>query len=251
MKLSVLLSALVLSALFLAGAARGTAQEPDILIVDGKVEYLNTNPLADWLALNPKALPGSDEISSSNWRGYIATWEVAGGKLWLRRVDVMRAQGTVKRTVSVMTFDKNGKLVEGAPKEEEMTNYVRHDVRSEMFPNRGDVVADWYSGTLIVPKGEVVNYVHMGYGSTFERYTVIWVRRGEVTRQLDLRADQFMELRKQRFKAYQQTDEYKQQLAQTVKQFGGEKAKDVAQAEDFLFEFYAERYLSIDPDAGD
>jgi hypothetical protein len=125
---------------------------------------------------------------------------------------------------------------------------AQRDVRDQLFPGRSEVVADWYTGTMIIPKGKIVDYVHMGYGSTYERYTVIWIRHGDVTRQLDLRANQFMALRKQRFKAYQQTPEYQKQFTESLQQREGGTAAEI---EDFLFEFDAERYLSIDPDAVD
>lgn len=243
MKPSLMLSVLMLATLLVAGSAHATAQQPDVLIVDGKDEALYTNPLADWLALHPGALPKSDVTSSGNWRGYVATWEVTNGKLLLRQVDVTVQQGTEKKMRSGVTQDRKGHWVETTPVLEERAVFVRRNVLATLFPNQAEVVADWYTGTLIIPKGEMVNYVHMGYGSTYERYTVIWVRQGAVARRLDLRADQFMELRKARFKAYQQTDEYKKELADSVKQLGAKRA------EEFLFEFSSERYLSIDPDA--
>jgi hypothetical protein len=231
MKLIQLLKVLLLTSLLLTGRVWATAQQPDVLIVDGKDESLYTNPLSDWLELHPDAMPKTDVMSSGNWRGYVATWEVANDKLWLRRVEVAFVAPDF---ASGVTKDKKG--------ENALPRITRREVRAQLFPDKGDVIADWYTGTLIIPKGELVNYVHMGYGSTYERYAVIWVRRGEVTRRLDLRAEQFMELRKERFKAYRKTDEYKKQLADTAKTLGAERA------EDFLFEFDSERYLSLDPE---
>ena len=50
-----------------------------------------------------------------------------------------------------------------------------------IFPDSPDrVFAHWYSGTLRVPQGEMLNYVHMGYGSTFERDLLIEVKQGVV-----------------------------------------------------------------------
>lgn len=248
MKLSCLLHVLLLTTLLTAGPALATAQQGDVLIVNGKEEALYTNPLADWLALHPGALPKSDVTSTANWRGYVATWELADGKLWLRRVDVTFRQGTIKTTVTGIEQDKQGRFVSGKTEVKDLPDYVRRDVRDQLFPGRSEVVADWYTGTMIIPKGKILDYVHMGYGSTYERYTVIWIRHGDVTRQLDLRADQFMALRKQRFKAYQQTPEYQKQFAESLQQREGGTAAEI---EDFLFEFDAERYLSIDPDAVD
>ena len=40
--------------------------------------------------------------------------------------------------------------------------------------------ADWFSGTLIVPEGKILEYVHMGFDSVFERETHIKIENGVV-----------------------------------------------------------------------
>jgi hypothetical protein len=49
--------------------------------------------------------------------------------------------------------------------------------------------ADWFSGMLRVPRGEMIAYVHMGFGSVFEEELHIVVERGLVqsTRTIDNR----------------------------------------------------------------
>ncbi len=51
--------------------------------------------------------------------------------------------------------------------------------------------ADWYSGILIVPHGELLEYVHAGYASVFEKETQILVENGLVvaSRTIDNRTD--------------------------------------------------------------
>ena len=46
------------------------------------------------------------------------------------------------------------------------------------FPDR--VFAHWYSGTIRIPQGKQLEYVHMGYGSTFERDLFLDIERGVV-----------------------------------------------------------------------
>ena len=41
--------------------------------------------------------------------------------------------------------------------------------------------ADWFTGTLRIPGGELLEYVHMGFGSVFEQELHIHIRAGEVT----------------------------------------------------------------------
>lgn len=42
------------------------------------------------------------------------------------------------------------------------------------------LLADWFSGTLTVPCGELVQYVHMGFGSVYASEIHIHVERGVV-----------------------------------------------------------------------
>jgi hypothetical protein len=55
--------------------------------------------------------------------------------------------------------------------------------------NGTPVLADWFSGVLRVPKGERLQYVHMGYGSVYEQELHIKIDNGVVvkTRTIDNR----------------------------------------------------------------
>ena len=56
----------------------------------------------------------------------------------------------------------------------------------------GPLFADWFSGVLRVPRGEMIAYVHMGFGSVFEEELHIAVESGLVktTRVIDNRGKQ-------------------------------------------------------------
>ena len=41
--------------------------------------------------------------------------------------------------------------------------------------------ADWFTGVLRIPRGELIQYVHMGYGSVFEEEVHTKVEQGIVT----------------------------------------------------------------------
>jgi hypothetical protein len=216
--------------------ALATAQQADKLIVDGRQERLNTNPLEPWRAAQGDRIPEMPSMSSANWRGYVATWEVDAGKLWLRSVMGRKPTGRMERIETVS--------LDGKPGVHEIPEFAPHDYLPELFPGRTTVVAEWFTGTLIVPRGELVDYVHMGYASTYERYLVVWVRKGEVVRRVELDAAQFVELRKERFERFKQTEEYKQELAR----LGADS--EHFQREQFLFEFLSERYLSLELEEG-
>ena len=51
-------------------------------------------------------------------------------------------------------------------------------VMIEVFPDQNGLKVDWLTGLLVLPYGELVNYVHMGYGSTYENYILLEINKG-------------------------------------------------------------------------
>src|SRR3982751_244363 len=123
--------AAVFAGLLATGVASGSSQEPDVLLFDDQELELDSNPLAEWLAMHPGRLQRGDAGFENNWRGYVATWEIAHDRLWLRQVAVR--------------FRKD----EGSGQ----ARYELRDQRPALFPGSGRVTADWYTGTLVVPLG--------------------------------------------------------------------------------------------------
>src|SRR3546814_8853469 len=127
-------------------------------------------------------------VSSANWRGYTASWEIADGKLVLRDATI---------------------LVAG----EEAGDYTPKIILGDLCPStEAPVVADWYSGALIVPDGERTKYVHMGYGSSYERYQVLRIAAGRVVEHLKLSAEEFERYKADKFEAFTATGEYREAL---------------------------------------
>lgn len=157
-------------------------------------------------------------ISSANWRGYTASWEIADGQLVLRDVTLLVAAG-------------------------DSGDYAPKSILGDLFPSTAaPVVADWYSGALIVPDGEITHYVHMGYGSSYERYQVLRVAAGRVVEHLKLSAGEFERYKADKFEAFTRTGEYREALEQ-LREESDELGED--QLRDFMMSFYAERYLSL------
>jgi hypothetical protein len=216
-----------------------TAQEPDYLIVKGKTTALYTNPLERYFELHPDARPKSELMSTACWRGYVATWEISDQRLWLTKVDIGVASPEAKN--------------------EDRYERVRKDVLDSIFPKSKRVLATWYSGALIVPQGEQVQYVHMGYGSTYERYSIYTIKEGSLQKERHLSLEEFKTFRKQQFERFKATEEYKKALAdckkadeESAKELGESEEEtfkmDDAMTEGFLSQFYAERYLSMEFD---
>lgn len=213
-----------------AGVVHATAQVSDVILIEGKERQLNTNPLERHLrALGDKA-PRFDSPHTANWRGYVATWELAAGKLHLRSIEGYRRNPS--------------------PDDDEDTDDLLLDVdgMAELFPGQADVVADWYTGALIIPDGEMVDYVHMGYGSTYERYIVSVVRQGIELKRLHLSEREFRDYREERFETFKSTAAYRAMIADMKAREaseGGAYALSDEQMERFVKEYSAEEYLSM------
>ena len=150
-----------------------TAQAPDRIYCEDPcpsassadaIEPLYSNPLTAWLAQHPVDFgPGG---STALWRGYVATWRIRGRRLWLE--------------------DVTGK---------KLTNMFADDP-ARTVGSDGLVWADWATTELRVPEGKRTRYVHMGYGSQYERDRLICVQDGRVVlyELIDISADKQLSL---------------------------------------------------------
>ncbi len=138
------------------GRAEATAQIPDRIVIDGRTAPLFTEPLEDAFRTHKKLWSNlMEHVSigdcSASRRGYRAIWEVRENALFLAAVHVNPCGG--------------GKLL---PLE-------------KLFPGTtGPIKATWFSGTLRVPQGQQIEYVHMGYESRYERYLLLEIVKGEL-----------------------------------------------------------------------
>ncbi|HLM02269.1 MAG TPA: hypothetical protein VK400_14555 [Pyrinomonadaceae bacterium] len=152
----------------LSANAFATGQAPDVLLYDGKVYDLFSNPLEAFYK-NEKDRPKffsspNGGSSSANWRGYVAYWEIEADSLNLKAIDSWLCEGKAWET-AVGRGDCN-----------------KADVK-KLFGNgyaQNKVFADWFSGELRIPDGKQLQYVHMGYGSVYERDILISVKQGKI-----------------------------------------------------------------------
>ena len=126
-----------------------TAQIAESLLYEGEDLAMCTNPLSDYFAVGGFA-PRFQSNCTALWRGYVGSWEIVDDRLYL--------------------ISLNGTLEDG-------TDASLATIFPE-FPDR--VFAHWYSGTIRLPQGKQLEYVHMGYGSTFERDLFLDLERGVV-----------------------------------------------------------------------
>jgi ABC-type ATPase with predicted acetyltransferase domain len=67
---------------------------------------------------------------------------------------------------------------------------------------------DWFNGLLVLPQGNLVNYVHMGYESLFEYYKLIEVENGNYIKEFDLNFEQYNKYRNAQYEMYRKTKDY-------------------------------------------
>ncbi len=148
---------LVIVALFLAGVdASATAQFPDRLTWKDKEYSLYSNPLESYFgAQNPRPRNLFPVTCTACWRGYVASWKIEDGFLQLTKI----IRGTCQSDAPQIPIDR-------------------------IFPGRKlPINATWFSGTLRIPDGKILRYVHMGYGSVFEREIVLSIEAGKLVRE--------------------------------------------------------------------
>ena len=127
-----------------------TAQIAESLIYEGKQVSMCSTPLSDYFAFGGKRPDFDTWYCTALWRGYTGEWEILDGRLYL---------------IGLRGYLEGGGEVTLA------------DVFPD-YPNRA--FAHWYSGTIRVPQGRQIEYVHMGFGSTYESDLFIELDRGVV-----------------------------------------------------------------------
>lgn len=139
-----------------------TAQSAEVLLIDQDTLYLFANPLE--LLFGPHN-PRPDELlrigggeCTSCWRRYVGTWELQRERLYLLQLKECCAYDRAPLRLDEATLNR---IVGGR------------------FRN-GRAFADWVTDTLVAPVGERLHYVHMGYGSIYERDEHLVVRNGRL-----------------------------------------------------------------------
>jgi hypothetical protein len=125
-----------------------TAQVSERLIYGGKEIPLFTNPLSLYLKQTEITFQSPH---TANWRGYVGTWEII-------ETDGVERLYLVKLSAH-KTYDDLLTL-------------------ADVFPGFDKVFAHWFSGELRCPQGDLLNYVHGGYASTYEYDLLMEFKQG-------------------------------------------------------------------------
>jgi hypothetical protein len=145
-----------------------TAQAGERLIFNGEESWMAVEPLNYYLKTR-------DDIkfvspSTACWRGYYGQWEIKNNKLYLIELQA---------------------YIEGY--EEVGLNYI--------FPNQKEVFADWFNGKIRIPQGKMLEYVHMGYASLYDKDLILVIKNGVLLEQYEIdNAEEYQERLRKREK---------------------------------------------------
>jgi hypothetical protein len=86
-------------------------------------------------------------IMSSCWRGYIGTWEIKQDKLYLISLKILGESDAQFAIIKI-------------------------------FPGQKEVFAEWFSGQLRIPLGDIIKAVYGGYDTIYERDIILTIDHG-------------------------------------------------------------------------
>jgi len=144
-----------------------TAQFSDSIIYNGELYGIANEPFEEYLKTRQDIQ--YDGYCSACWRGYIAKWEIIEDKLFLIGLNEFQ-------------FGKEEPIIK-----EKTYNF------NDIFPEQDKVFADWFSGELKIPQGEVLKYIHACYASIYEKEVHLDIKEGVVVgeREVDNRGKVF------------------------------------------------------------
>lgn len=163
-----------------------TGQAPDYLIIGLDTLKIHSNPLEKYFEKNPIPENLITMSSTGNWRGYIAYFKFIDNKLVVENI-----------------YKEEYKDINGTSK------YIRTSIYKEVFGSSPNFDCNFYSGLLICPSGELLEYVHMGYSSIYEKYKLFEINLGNRVKSKDFTGEEFQNFKINYFKYYKKTEEYK------------------------------------------
>jgi hypothetical protein len=141
----------------------GTAKVPDVLYTKGDTFYIHSVPIDSSVLYQFLTDLGFIDFpkfigcgSTACWRGFVAHWKIKKKKLYL---------------IKITTCHKSM-----------CSNYQDADLK-EMFQEKfinDKVKADWFTGKIVAPQGKLVQYIHMGFASVFEKEKHFLIENGKL-----------------------------------------------------------------------
>lgn len=122
-----------------------TAQMGEKILYKGENYRMISLPFSNYLKTRKDVR--LEMYNTANYRGYFGRWEVKGNKLYL--ID-LHANVAGTKGVELDYF----------------------------FPGQTEVCAEWFSGEIELQSGEMLEYVHDGFGSVFEKEIHLFFENG-------------------------------------------------------------------------
>ncbi len=144
---------------------KATGLSGDIISLNGDTWVLMAKPINMDSILYKRLMefiPENHCISTSNWEGYTAFWEIRDKYLCLQRMEVC-VYDEESRKDSTLAYDAEALQIPFA-------SYYKD----------GKIQARWLSGELRAGKGDLVRYVHMGFNRNMETEQILHIKIGKV-----------------------------------------------------------------------
>ena len=148
-----------------------TAQTSDSLKLEGKRYSLFAKPLGSYFEKHPPQ-PNFVAKNTVNWSGYTASWEIRDDQLYL-----------IGLSGAICTREphEGGKKSSWCPVGHHGPCVIEEVGLGDLFDSPAEkILADWVTDEFRLPAGKMVEYVHAGFGSKFERYLMINIENGVV-----------------------------------------------------------------------
>lgn len=146
---------------------RATGLMADVIYIQGEKWDLMAKPFHEDSAVFARLMnfiPRNHCVSTANWEGYTAFWEIKHDSLYLQKMEVC-------------LYDKE--------KEETSTLTLNIEALQAAFPDYytpEGICARWLNGEIRAGKGEWVRYVHSGFARNMATEKVMTVENGEIIR---------------------------------------------------------------------
>lgn len=162
-----------------------TAQVCDLICHRGEERLLLNEPLEQLFGAEfPR--PAFVAPHSANWRGYVAAWEIQDGRLYLLEI---------KGQICTRSPDGSGPRSLYCRVGHEGSCTLRTVSLCDIMPaSEGPVHASWVTARLRIPDGEMVEYVHLGHASRYERYILLDVEAGMLVGESSLTGEEWERL---------------------------------------------------------
>ncbi|WP_018674465.1 hypothetical protein [Riemerella columbina] len=192
-----------------------TAQAPDKIIIDGKKYDLLNSPMERYFEKHPEFHPiysGKIEMlnkhinpefplpfSTGNYRGYIATLELKNNQLNLVDIKVPNLDSEEREYISVF---------------------------KELFGTQKVNIN--YNGILVIPTGELEEFINFGYASIYSQYKLVTIKNDHVTKTKDLNKDEFYQFKIKQFLAFKKSPEYKKAVNEYLESWKNDKEMELS-----------------------